>query len=144
MDNCINLIEELRQKIFEVLKIQLDIFHYDKIMLFSVDDEGTCIPIISSDENSYETYILKSVSDFKSEDMFLKSELSADSDLYSLCEFYDVHTLFPVVMPSYLQNKCIACVAINSPVPVFTDRQIEMATFSCSYISNFINNENLV
>jgi sigma-B regulation protein RsbU (phosphoserine phosphatase) len=29
-------------------------------------------------------------------------------------------------------------------VPAFTDRQIEMATFSCSYISNLINNENLV
>ena len=144
MDNCINLIEELRQKVYEVLKIQLDIFHYDKIMLLSVDDDGTCLPVISSDDESYEAYNLNSVNDLKSEKMLLKSDLSADSDLYNLCEFYDVHTLFPVVMPSYLQNKCVACVAINSPVPAFTDRQIEMATFSCSYISNLINNENLV
>jgi sigma-B regulation protein RsbU (phosphoserine phosphatase) len=144
MNNCIILIEELRQKVLEVLKIQLDIFHYDKIMLISVEEDGACTPIVTSDDKSYTSYQLNSVEQLRSEDKYLKSDLAADSDLYSLCDFFDVHTLFPVVMPSYLQNKCVACVAINSPVPVFTDRQIEMATFSCSYIANLINNENLV
>jgi len=144
MDNCINLIEEIRQKVLEVLKIQLDIFHYEKIMLISIAEDGKCTPIVSSDDKSYETYHLQSAEDLKSQEMFLKSDLANDSDIYSLCDFFDVHTLFPVVMPSYLQNKCVACLAINSPVPVFTDRQIEMATFSCSYIANLINNENLV
>jgi len=144
MDNSINLIEELRSKVFEVLKIQLDIFHYDKIMLIGVDDKGTCIPIISSDDKTYNPYNLKSVEDLKSKEMFLKSDMAGDSDLYSLCDFYDVHTLFPVYMPVPFEDKCVACLAINSSVPVFTDRQIEMATFSCSYIANLINNENLV
>jgi len=144
MDNCINLIEELRQKVFEVLKIQLDIFHYDKIILIGVEEDGNCLPIVTSDDKNYKTYKLNSIDVLKSEDMFIKSELPADSDLHSLCDFYDVHTLFPVIMPSYFQNKCVACVAINSPVPVFTDRQIEMATFSCSYIANLVNNESLV
>jgi len=144
MDNCINLIEELRQKIFEVLKIQQDIFHYDKIMLISVDEDGSCLPVITSDEKSYKSYNLNSLEELKSNEMFLKGDLDKDSDLHTLCEFYDVHTLFPVVMPSNLQNKCVACVAINSPVPAFTERQMEMATFSCSYIGNLINNENLV
>ena len=147
MDNCINLIEELRQKVLEVLKIQLDIFHYEKIMLISIAEDGTCIPIVYSDDKTsktYESYSLNSVEDLESQEMFLKSELAADSDLHSLCEFYNVHTLFPVILPSYQKNKCVACLAINSPVPVFTDRQIEMATFSCSYIANLINNENLV
>jgi sigma-B regulation protein RsbU (phosphoserine phosphatase) len=144
MYNCINLIEELRQNVLEVLKIQRDIFHYDKIMLIGVEEDGSCKSIVASDKKSYKPYLLNSADDLKSKDMFLKSELPADSELYSMCEFFDVHTLFPVVMPSYLKNKCIACVAINSPVPVFTDRQIEMATFSCSYIANLVNNENLV
>jgi sigma-B regulation protein RsbU (phosphoserine phosphatase) len=144
MDNCINLIEELRQKVLEVLKIQMDIFHYDKIMLISVEDDGSCTPIISSDDKSYKSYQLTSIEELKSEERYLKSELSSDSDLYNLCDFFDVHTLFPVIMPSNLQNKCVACVAINSPVPVFTERQIEMADFSCSYIANLINSENLV
>ncbi len=34
--------------------------------------------------------------------------------------------------------------AINSPVPQFTSRQIEVAKFSSSYIENLISNENLV
>jgi len=147
MDNCIILIEELRQKVLEVLKIQLNIFHYEKIMLISIAEDGTCVAIVYSDDKTsktYESYSLNSVEDLKSQEMFLKSELADDSDLYNLCEFYDVNTLFPVLLPSYLQNKCVACLAINSPVPVFTDRQIEMATFSCSYIANLINNENLV
>jgi len=144
MDNCINLIEELRHKVYEVLKIQLDIFHYDKIMLISVAEDGECIPVITSDDKSYKSYKLNSVEDLKSEEMFLKSNLDKESDLHSLCEFYDVHILLPIVMSSYLQNKCVACVAINSPVPDFTDRQMEMATFSCSYIANLIDNENLV
>ena len=147
MDNCIILIEELRKKVLEVLKIQLNIFHYEKIMLISIAEDGTCIPIVYSDDKTsktYESYSLNSVEDLKSQEMFLKSELADDSDLYNLCEFYDVNTLFPVLLPSYLQNKCVACLAINSPVPVFTDRQIEMAIFSCSYIANLINNENLV
>ena len=144
MDNCINLIEKLRHKVYEVLKIQLDIFHYDKIMLISVAEDGECIPVITSDDKSYKSYKLNSVEDLKSEEMFLKSNLDKESDLHSLCDFYDVHTLLPIVMSSYLQNKCVACVAINSPVPDFTDRQMEMATFSCSYIANLIDNENLV
>jgi sigma-B regulation protein RsbU (phosphoserine phosphatase) len=144
MDNCINLIEELRHKVLEVLKIQLDIFHYDKIMLISVEEDGKCMPIVSSDNKTYKSYQLNAVEVLKSAERFTKNELPADSDLRSLCDFYDVHTLFPVNMPSYLKNKCVACVAINSPVPVFTDRQIEMATFSCSYIANLVNNENLV
>ena len=40
MDNIINLIEDLQPKVYEVLKIQMDIFHYDKIMLISVADDG--------------------------------------------------------------------------------------------------------
>jgi sigma-B regulation protein RsbU (phosphoserine phosphatase) len=144
MDNCINLIEELQQKVLEVLKIQLDIFHYEKIMLISISDDGTCLPIVTSDDKTYKEYSLNMTEDLKSQEMFLKNELDADSDLHSLCEFYDVHTLFPVVLPYYLQNKCVACVAINSPVTTFTNRQIEMAIFSCSYIGNLINNENLV
>lgn len=144
MNNCINLIEELHQKVLEVLKIQLDIFHYEKILLISVEDDGNCMPIVSSDDKTYKPYKLNAVEDLKSKEMFLKSDLSPESDIYNLCDNFDVHTLFPVIMPSYLQNKCVACVAINSPVPDFTDRQIEMATFSCSYIANLVNNENLV
>ena len=144
MDNCLNLIEELRQKVFEILKIQLDIFHYDKIMLISVNDDGTCLPIISSDDQSYESYALNSFADLKSGEMFLKNKLDEDSDLYDFCKFYNVDTLLPVNVPFYLQNKCVACIAISSPVPIFTERQIEMAKFSCNYIANLINNENLV
>ena len=144
MDNCLNLIEELRQKVFEILKIQLDIFHYDKIMLISVADDGTCLPIISSDDQSYKSYALNSFAELKSGEMFLKNKLAEDSDLYGLCKFYQVDTLLPVNMPSYLQNKCVACIAISSPVPIFTERQIEMAKFSCNYIANLVNNENLV
>jgi hypothetical protein len=87
MDNCINLIEELHQKVFEVLKIQLDIFHYDKIMLINVDDDGICTPIITSDDKSYKSYSLNSVEDLKSEEMFLKSDLDAESDLHCLLIF---------------------------------------------------------
>jgi sigma-B regulation protein RsbU (phosphoserine phosphatase) len=144
MDNIINLLEELQPKVYEVLKIQMDIFHYDKIMLIRVADDGECIPVITSDDKSYKSYQLNSVEDLKSKEIFLKSDLDKDSDLHSMCDFYDVQTLSPVLLPSYPQNKCVACVAISSPVPAFTDRQIEMATFSCSYISNLINNENLV
>jgi sigma-B regulation protein RsbU (phosphoserine phosphatase) len=144
MNNCISQIEELRHKVLEVLKIQLDIFHYEKIMLIGVEEDGSCTPIVSSDDKSYKSYHLNSKEAFSSEEVYIKKDLDSDSDLYSLCEFFEVQTLFPVVMPSYLQNKCVACVAINSPVPVLTDRQIEMATFSCSYIANLINNENLV
>ena len=91
MDNCINLIEELRQKVLEVLKIQMDIFHYEKIMLISVEEEGTCLPIVSSDDKSYKEYHLNSVEDLKSNDMFLKSDLPPDSDLYAMCEFFNIH-----------------------------------------------------
>ena len=144
MDNCINLIEELKQKVLEVLKIQMDIFHYDKIMLIGIADDGRCEPVVSSDDKSYKPYILSSVEELQTKEMFLRSDESKDSDLYNMCENFDVHTLFPIIMPSYLNNKCVACIGINSPVPVFTERQIEMATFSCSYIANLVNNENLV
>ena len=132
--------ENLHQKIREILKIQMDIFHYDKIMILRVDEDRTCTPILNSDVKKYDSFILKSLKDIKHNKVILKSKLTQKSDLYDSCTFFDVHALLPI----FLQDICVAIMAINSPVPLFTSRQIEVALFSSSYIENLISNENLV
>jgi sigma-B regulation protein RsbU (phosphoserine phosphatase) len=57
-----------------------------------------------------------------------------------LCEHFDVQILFPIK----LEGKCFAFLAINSQIPLFTKRQIEVASFISNYISNMVHNENLV
>ena len=140
MEKCLILNENLHQNIREILKIQMDIFHYDSIMILRVDEDGTCTSILQSDDDTYKSFILKSFEDIKTNEVILKDKLIQKSDLYKLCTFFNVQALFPIL----LQDVCVAIMAINSPVPLFTSRQIEVAMFSSSYIENLISNENLV
>jgi sigma-B regulation protein RsbU (phosphoserine phosphatase) len=140
MENCLILNENLHQNVREILKIQMDIFHYDNIMILKVDEDGTCMSLLQSADDKYESFILKSLKDIKTNEAILKDKLTQKSDLYELCTFYNVQALFPIL----LQDVCVAIMAINSPVPLFTSRQIEVAMFSSSYIENLISNENLV
>jgi sigma-B regulation protein RsbU (phosphoserine phosphatase) len=122
------------------LGIQKEIFHYTKISIIALSNDDTCEPILNTDKEKKKLFKLKSDKNFNPEEIILKTNLDKKSELISLCNFFDVQALSPI----FLKNKCVALMAISSPVPVFTDRQKEMATFSCNYISNLINNENLV
>ncbi len=140
MENCLILHEDLQKTVLEILGIQKDLFHYTKISIISLSKDGTCEPILDTEKLDKKSFKLKSDKGFRPEEIILKNSLGDNSELTSLCEYFNVHALAPI----FLKDKCVAFVAINSPVPVFTDRQIEMASFSCSYIGNLINNENLV
>jgi len=140
MEKCLILNENLHQNVREILKIQMDIFHYDSIMILRIDEDGTCTPLLQSDDDKYKSFILKSLEDIKTNEVILKDKLTQKSNLYKLCTFFNVQALFPIL----LQDVCVAIMAINSPVPQFTSRQIEVAIFSSSYIENLISNENLV
>ncbi len=140
MNDCLILKETLQHTVLEILGIQKEIFHYTKISIISLSADGTCIPILDTEKVDKSSFTLKSGNTFKSGEIVLKSALDDGSELANLCNFFGVHSLAPI----FLKEKCVALMAISSPLPVFTDRQTEMATFSSNYISNLINNENLV
>ncbi len=140
MEDCLILNENLQHTVLEILRIQKEIFHYTKITILSLSADGTCIPILDTEKVDKSSFKLKSGNKFKSNEIVLKSAFKDRSELANLCDFFDVHALAPI----FLKEKCVALMAISSPLPVFTDRQTEMATFSSNYISNLINNESLV
>jgi sigma-B regulation protein RsbU (phosphoserine phosphatase) len=140
MENCLILNIELKKTILEILAIQKEIFHYHRISLIQIKNDGSCIPILDTDKIKKGSFSLTSIDDFKPGTNILKNSIKKNSELLKLCDYYDIQAISPI----FLQNKCVALMGINSPVPVFTDRQKEMATFTCNYISNLINNKNLV
>ncbi len=59
MEKCLILNENLHQNVREILKIQMDIFHYESIMILRVDEDGTCTPLLQSDDNKYESFTVE-------------------------------------------------------------------------------------
>ena len=139
MKDCLILKDHLKSKILEIIKIQMEIFHYRKILILSVSDDNTLKPILQSDKNRYKSFILKSRKNLAKTGIILKNKVSTRSGLFALCNFYNVDVLIPI----FLKNKCVAIMAIDSPVPLFTERQMEVATFSSHYVTNLIENEDL-
>ena len=140
MENSPILKYELQHKVAEILEIQKDIFHYENIMLISVEEDGICIPIIQTGEKEYDRFVLEINEEIKDQSIIFKNRLADDSSLFVLCDLFDVHILFPIS----LKDQFIGFLAINSPVPLFTDRQIEIANFACNFITSLIDNETLV
>lgn len=140
MENSLILKYELQHQVAEILEIQKDIFHYDNIMLINVDKEGTCSPILQSGEKEYKSFPLKTIEEIQDQSIIFKNRLEKDSNLFAFCAHFDVHVLFPIT----LKDRYVGFLAINSHVPLFTDRQIEIATFACNFITSLVDNENLV
>lgn len=140
MENNFILKYELQHKVAEILEIQKDIFHYENIMLIGMEENGVCLSILQTGEKEYNSFHLKQTDEIKEQNIIFKNRLSDDSDLHALCSHFDIHILFPIS----LKDRHIGFLAINSQLPLFTDRQIEIATFACNFITSLIDNENLV
>jgi sigma-B regulation protein RsbU (phosphoserine phosphatase) len=130
----------LTSKILEVLKIQKDIFHYEEVTIISISESGICKSIVNSEGSKSKKFPHKLTFELEDNSIIYQHELSQKSDLYSLCEFFNVHTLFPI----FQKDRCVAIMAINSALPSFTERQIDVAAFICGYIANLLDNEYLV
>lgn len=144
MDYCKTLNGDLKKKVYEVIKIQMDIFHYQSIMLLSIAEDGTSHALLQGEENQNDSFKLKSVKQLSDEEIIHKNRLSSKSEIYKFCDFFNVNVLVPILLPLNMQKKCVGVLAIRSEVPLFTKRQIEVAKFSCNYIANLISNEFLV
>ena len=83
---------------------------------------------------------MKTIEEIQGQDIIFKNRLEEDSNLFAFCVHFDVDVLFPIT----LKDHYVGFLAINSPVPQFTDRQIEIATFACNFITSLVDNENLV
>jgi sigma-B regulation protein RsbU (phosphoserine phosphatase) len=140
MINCLILNPELKSRVLEILRIQKEIFHYSRVSILQLKEDGVCQPILDTDKLDQRSFKLKTKINFKPGKIILKNDTGVKAEIYKLTDFYQVHALSPI----FLKEKCVALMALGSPVPVFTERQTEMATFSTTYISNLINNENLV
>ena len=90
MENCLILEKDLQKTVLEILRIQKEIFHYTRISIMTIGENKTCTPILDTGKVSKETFKLKSIKSFKSDNILLKSELKETSELYSLCQTYEV------------------------------------------------------
>jgi sigma-B regulation protein RsbU (phosphoserine phosphatase) len=140
MDKCLIFNTELKNKVNATIQIQMDVFHYDKVLIIGFNDEGHCFPILQSDKRSYQPFKKKIKNEIKNKNIFIKDQLSKKTNLAELCDFFNVQILFSI----NIDNKCLAFLAIDSQVPSFTERQIEMGSFVANYISHIIHNDNLV
>jgi sigma-B regulation protein RsbU (phosphoserine phosphatase) len=140
MEHCISLNSDLRKKIRTTIQIQMDVFHYEKIHIIGLGDDGLCELLLQSDKKSYDQFQLTPPHNIEKQKFVLKNRLANSTELFALCEHFDVQILFPIK----LEGKCFAFLAINSQIPLFTKRQIEFASFISNYISNMVQNENLV
>jgi sigma-B regulation protein RsbU (phosphoserine phosphatase) len=140
MENYISLNSDLRKKILSTIQIQMDVFHYKKIHIIGLGDDGLCKLLLQSDKKSYDQFQLTPPHNIEKEKIILKNRLANNTDFYALCEHFDVQVLFPIK----IEEKCFAILGINSQIQPFSKRQIEGASFISNYISNMVHNQNLV
>ena len=139
MDPFHELKPELQKQIFATFQIQIEVFHYDKILLLAADHTGRFKPVLQSDRHRYKSLKLKR-SEVTAQRVAFKRDLDPLSPLHQICDFFGVEALFSV-QPD---DKTLAFLAISSQIPTFTSRQIEIARFICNYIANMLHNDHLV
>jgi sigma-B regulation protein RsbU (phosphoserine phosphatase) len=140
MENCITIKPDLQRQIAETLKIQTEVFYYDKILIIGIEESGNCQCLLQTDSVKYDHFKARSIKSLHTEQITIKTDLASQSTLYKLCTFYDVQALFPINM----NNTCLAFMAIGTKIPTFTERQIDVAKFIASYIGNLLHNDNLL
>jgi sigma-B regulation protein RsbU (phosphoserine phosphatase) len=140
MDKCLRIKSELRKQIKEILHIQIEVFHYDKIIILGISDEGHCESLLQTDSEQYDKFPFKSINSIKLNDFAIKSDLKLQSTLYKMCKFFDIQALFSINM----NNACLAYMGIGSKIPTFTHRQIDVAHLMANYIGNLLHNDNLL
>ena len=140
MDNCFARNPELKKQIYATIQIQIQVFHYDKILIMSLGKDNLCHVEIQSDKNKYQPFEIKNIKNLSSKDVIFSRDLSKNSKLYQLCKHFNVQALFVI----NLKEQCRAFVGISSPIPTFTIRQIEISKFIAKYIGNMLHNDNLV
>jgi sigma-B regulation protein RsbU (phosphoserine phosphatase) len=131
---------DMQARVLDLLKIQKEIFHYDRLALIQISEDLNSRVLLDTDKKNRKKFRLKSKENFKQDEIIQKNALDPASDIYQFCEFFN----FDVLAPVFFNDRCVALMAIHSQIPVFTDRQTEMVQFSAYYISNLINSENLV
>ena len=131
---------DMQARVLDLLKIQKEIFHYDRLALIQISEDLHSRVLLDTDKKNQKKFRLKSKENFKQGEIIQKNALDPASDIYQFCEFFN----FDVLAPVFFNDRCVALMAIHSQIPVFTDRQTEMVQFSAYYISNLINSENLV
>jgi len=140
MHKSISLSTDLRKKILTTIQIQIDVFHYDKILVLGFNDKGLFIPLLQSNKISYKPFKFLGPAAIKNKKILIKNKLPKKSHLFELCEHFDVQILFPI----YLNREFLSFLAIDSKIPTLTKRQQDMGLFIASYIGNMIHNDNLV
>ena len=130
---------ELQQQIVATFAIQIEVFHYDKILMLAFDENDRIRAVLNSDKKKYKTLRIKQ-SGLQPQKVLFKWDINPASPLYEICEHFGVHALF-AINPD---EGSLAFMAIESQIPTFTDRQIEVARFICNYIANMLHNDSLV
>ena len=140
MDKCFVINTELKKQIYATIQIQIEVFHYDKILIMGLGDDNLCHVEIQSDKKKYQPFKIKNIKNLSSKEVIFSRELRKNSKLYQLCKHFNVQALFII----NLKEQCRAFVGISSPIPTFTIRQIEISKFIAKYIGNMLHNDNLV
>ena len=139
MGHFLDLKPDQRKQILATFLIQLDVFHYDKILMLAFDETSRVKSLIQSDKKKYKSLKLKKT-DLKAEKVIFMRNLNSASPLYAICEAFGVQALFSI-RPD---EESLAFLAIASQIPTFTDRHIETARFICEYISKMLRTDSLV
>jgi len=140
MNDCFSVQPALKRQIYATMQIQIEVFHYNKIHILGIGENGKCRIEIQSDKKRYKSFEIKNTKKLDDQDVIFVRDLNKNSTFYKLGKHFDIHILFVVK----LGEKCRALLGINSQIPTFTIRQLEIGKFIANYIGNMLHNSNLV
>ena len=140
MDQCFTINPALKKQIRATMQIQIETFHYEKILVMSLNEDNQCRIELQSDKKKYLPFEIKNRKNLPEDSVIFSRDLNKNSKLYRLCRHFDIQALFTI----NLDQECHAFLGINSLIPTFTDRQVEISKFIASYIGNMLHNDNLV
>ncbi len=140
MDSCFTVNPALKKQIYATMQIQIEVFHYEKILIIGLSDDNYCRVEISSDRKKYAPFEIKNRKSLLADSVIFSRGLRKNSKLFQLCAHFEIQALFPI----NLGEQCRAFLGISSLIPTFTPRQIEISKFIANYIGNMLHNDNLV
>jgi sigma-B regulation protein RsbU (phosphoserine phosphatase) len=140
MDHCFTINQDLKKQIYATMLIQIEVFHYEKILIMGLGEDSYCHVELQSDKKKYLPFEIKNLKNLPSDKVAFSRDFRKNSKIYQLCQHFEIQALFPIK----LREQCTAFLGISSLIPTFTQRQIEISKFIANYIGNMLHNDNLV
>ena len=104
MDYCFTINPDLKKQIYATMLIQIEVFHYEKILIMGLGEDDHCRVELQSDKRKYPPFEIKNLKNLPTNKVVFIRDFHKNSKTYQLCQHFQIQALFPIK----LRDQCTA------------------------------------